>query len=122
MTKILIAEDEYLVRALIADLLQDHGYHVIEAQNGEEALRLLVSIDDIALLISDVRMPKIDGYELARAARRLRPEVGLLFTTGYSGSAPPPELAEIRTLHKPFDLDVLKGIVESLIPTASRGS
>lgn len=117
MAKILVAEDEPLVRMLIVETLSDAGYELCEACDGEAALSVVAANEDLSLIVSDVRMPKIDGYELALAARRLRPNIPLLFTTGYGKATIPAELAGVRTLHKPFDTDELEAVVRALLAT-----
>ena len=85
---ILLVEDDDQVRRLAYGNLTALGYRVLKASNGIEALRLLQQHEDIALLFSDVLMPGgIGGRELADAARRQRPGLKVLFTSGYSEDA-----------------------------------
>ncbi|MBQ3105009.1 MAG: response regulator transcription factor [Lachnospiraceae bacterium] len=69
-TKILIVDDEPRMRKLVKDFLVKAGYRVLEAENGEEALDLFFSDREIALLILDVMMPKLDGWEVCREIRK----------------------------------------------------
>ncbi len=69
--KVLVADDSLTSRRLICNLLQQHLFQVIEAENGARALELLQQHDDIKLLITDYNMPELDGFELTREARRL---------------------------------------------------
>lgn len=62
--KILIADDENVLRELLGDILEKQGFEVIQAQDGEEALKLFFDIDDIDLIILDVLMPKINGWDV----------------------------------------------------------
>lgn len=81
---LLLAEDDDSVRENIAKFLRGYGYTVIEARDGEEALEKFASARDaVALLILDVLMPKKGGREVAEEARRLCPDIGLLFNSGY---------------------------------------
>jgi CheY-like chemotaxis protein len=82
---VLLAEDEEVVRVYTALILRDLGYHVIEAADGEQALRLLregsgLKID---LLLTDIVMPKMNGKELAYRIGQLLPQVKVLFCSGY---------------------------------------
>lgn len=120
MAKVLAVEDEALVRMLIVEALESSGYEVLEAGDGEAALAMVHDVPDIDVIVTDIRMPRMDGFSLALAARRLRPEVGLLFMTGYSEASVPGELASIRLLQKPFDpsevVVAVKKIIERHLP------
>src|SRR5437762_13023122 len=77
---ILLAEDEELVRALVREVLGRQGYTVLEAENGEAALRLCQQYPGaIDLLVTDVVMPKMSGPELARRAAAIRPATRVLY-------------------------------------------
>jgi PAS domain S-box-containing protein len=83
---VLVVEDQAEVRAYVADALRSHGYAVFEADGAEEALRRVEEAGrGIDLLITDVVMPRMGGPELARALARLRPELKVLFMSGYPG-------------------------------------
>ncbi len=69
MKKILIADDEALIRRLICDFLRKNGYETLEADNGAEALRQFNSHNDIDLAVLDIMMPEIDGWEVCRRIR-----------------------------------------------------
>jgi diguanylate cyclase (GGDEF)-like protein len=103
---ILLVEDEGTVRDFAARALGRHGYHVIEAGSGEQALALLERDDaPIHLLLTDVVLPGMDGRELALRAGQARPGTAVLFTTGYLDRIP--TVVEIPSvcvefLEKPF--------------------
>lgn len=115
MVKILAVEDEALVRLLVVESLEAAGYEVLEAVDGEAALSILNNTPGIALIVSDVRMPKVDGYALALAARKMWPEIGFLLMTGYSEATRPAELASVKIMNKPFDPDRLVEAVATMI-------
>lgn len=69
MAKILIADDEQLIRKLIGDFLKKEGHEILEAENGEIALRLFDSNKDLELALLDIMMPEIDGWEVCRRIR-----------------------------------------------------
>jgi PAS domain S-box-containing protein len=85
---ILVVEDEEDVRALVADMLRELGYDVLEAGDGQAALGLLYKRPDIRLLFTDVGLPGgIDGRQLAERARVNRPDLIILYTSGYARNA-----------------------------------
>jgi two-component system, cell cycle sensor histidine kinase and response regulator CckA len=83
---ILIVEDEDMVRSLASRGLREHGYTVIEARHGADALRqLAVQPKAVDLVISDVVMPEMGGRELGRRLATLRPSLPILYISGYTG-------------------------------------
>ncbi len=102
MARVLLAEDEALVRTMIYEDLTDHGHAVIEARTGDEAVAILKLDSDFDLILTDIRMPgSIDGWTLGATARDLIPGLRIIYATGYS-DAMPSLLANERVLHKPF--------------------
>ena len=80
---VLIVEDEPLVRMLGADVLEEAGFEVVEAFNGDEALEVLKARPDIDVLFTDVNMPgSLDGLDLARVVHERRPDIKLLIASG----------------------------------------
>ena len=69
MAKILIADDEQLIRKLIGDCLKKEGHEVLEAENGEIALELFEANKDLELALLDIMMPEVDGWEVCRKIR-----------------------------------------------------
>jgi len=97
---VLFAEDDPAVRQSLAQLLSMSGYRVLTAEDGFEALRLLTQ-QEIDVLLTDIVMPGLDGVELARKARALRPDMRIMFLTGYSArTAEAIRLGKL--LHKPL--------------------
>ena len=84
---ILVVEDEPSVRQFSVDALTELGYRVVEADNAERALALLDQHRNITLLFTDIVMPDTNGRKLADEARRRRPDLKVLFTTGYTRNA-----------------------------------
>ena len=99
MAQILVAEDEAMLRLIAVEMLEDAGFTVFQAADGVEALALLKANPDIALLVSDIKMPRMDGYTLVQAGRELKPELKVLLMTGYS-QEPPPNLPAFRAVYK----------------------
>ena len=121
---VLAVEDEPSVRQFSVDALTELGYRVLEADGAMAALRLLDAHPEIALLFTDVVMPEVNGRKLADEARRRRPDLKVLFTTGYTRNAvvhngvldPGVEL-----IGKPFTVEELAGKVREVLdaPSAS---
>ncbi|WRP26000.1 response regulator [Sphingomonas sp. LY29] len=106
---ILLVEDEPMVRTVAERALTRHGYHVLTATNGEEALEIVERGDEIALLISDVVMPLMDGPTMVREARKSRPEVPILFMSGYAEEQlrNSIDIENVAFLPKPFSVQEL---------------
>src|SRR5260221_5301868 len=84
---ILVTDDDPDLREVIAATLVEPGYAVLTASDGYEAVRVLAD-NWVNLLITDIRMPGIDGFELARQAKVMRPTIQIIYLSGYSvGSA-----------------------------------
>jgi PAS domain S-box-containing protein len=108
----LLVDDEELVRLSTADMLNDLGYRVIEAASAEDALRLLHAGERFDLLVTDHLMPGMNGTDLARAIRTLRPRVPVLLVSGYAETEGIP--ADLPRLTKPFRKDELASSLEQL--------
>jgi DNA-binding NtrC family response regulator len=115
MKCILLVEDESDVLDTLAEMLRRRGFEVLTATNGEEALEQ-ERIGRADLVVSDVRMPKIDGFELCRRAIGLRPGLRFILMSGHMGGIE--ELGEFGTsnhvsfLHKPFRFEALLAEIE----------
>jgi CheY-like chemotaxis protein len=102
---LLVIEDQESVRALIIKALKQDGYQVIEAANGEEALRVAASLSEpIQALVTDVIMPQMSGPVVAERLRHICPGIRVLFMSGYVDLATPALLGEPGTafIQKPF--------------------
>ena len=112
-----LAEDAEILRAIIAETLECAGFLVSEAGDGTEALALIGTEPAIDLLVSDIRMPLMNGYQLAKAALRLRPELKVLLITGHPREDAPTSGRPHRfqVLQKPFDLDTFTMIARKLV-------
>jgi nitrogen-specific signal transduction histidine kinase/CheY-like chemotaxis protein len=113
---ILVAEDEDRVRELVRDVLQQHGYTVIEARNGGEALKSLSArATAVDLLLTDVVMPQVGGRELAERAMSLYPQMQVLFMSGYSDAGVPIKSRRADFIQKPFTPDALARKVREML-------
>ena len=116
--RILLVEDEASVRAVAKRLLTQGGYEVVEADNGNAALKLMnEQVGRIDILVSDVVMPGMTGIELGQTLQSMYPRLPALYMTGYSeASAYASELGEKSMLiHKPFDRDDLLIAIHDLL-------
>lgn len=115
---VLVVEDNDLVRMLTVEVLEEIGYQVLQAEDAEQALPILQGDSAIDLLLTDVGLPGMNGEELAAAAREARPELPILFATGFAeivqidGS----ELAtRMSMIAKPFSIDALRDKVNGML-------
>jgi DNA-binding NtrC family response regulator len=116
--QIIVADDEIEIRRAIGDMLAATGLTVLQAADGVEALQLVTDNPGTTLLLSDVKMPRMNGYDLVEAALDLRPELKVLMMTGYAHDHPPPaalRAREIRVLVKPVRMDRLSALVEDML-------
>jgi CheY-like chemotaxis protein len=95
---ILVVDDEPDVRELAEFVLSDAGHFVLTAKDGAEAIELVERKPDIALIFTDLVMPRMDGIELAAMARARRPHIKILYTTGFMDFAN----AKAGALHGPI--------------------
>lgn len=120
MAQILLAEDDCAVRDFTYRALQMDGHAVMTAHEGQEALRCLtVPGANYQLLLTDIRMPVIDGATLSRLCYRQQPDLPILLMTGYSDMREedfPPSV--VGLLHKPFSLDGIRDAVNSALRRA----
>jgi two-component system cell cycle sensor histidine kinase/response regulator CckA len=113
---ILVVEDEDALRTAIRRLLQAEGYRVLEAPNGASALEVLStpSAGSIALVLSDLRMPVMDGRQFAAALARIRPNLPIVFMSGFTAQLMDLRLVSphVTVLPKPFNNQALLAAVK----------
>lgn len=113
---ILVAEDNELLRLNASELLVEHGYTVIEADNAEQALRMMETRKDIRLLFTDIQMPPgCDGLELAREVHNRWPKVLLVITSGQVQPARAEIADDGRFIRKPYRAQDLLDQIDDLI-------
>ena len=120
MARILVAEDEETLRNLVVRALAQDGHEVVAASDGAEALELLTRDQGrFDLLLSDIRMPLMDGVTLARAAARDNPDLVILLMTAYADQRQRAGLdARIHdVITKPFTLAEIKVAVNEALTT-----
>jgi len=123
MARILIAEDEEGLRSLVARALAQDGHAVVTANDGAEALDVLAREQGaFELLLTDIRMPIMDGIALALAAARDHPKVAILLMTGYADQrerASGLDALIHDVIAKPFSLATIRGAVRDAIAAAA---
>lgn len=121
--KILVVDDEARMRKLVSDFLKKNGYQVIEAADGSEALDIFFEQQDIALIILDVMMPKMDGWQVCRELRTYS-KVPIIMLTAKSEERDELlgfELGVDEYITKPFSPKILVARVEAILRRAGAG-
>jgi signal transduction histidine kinase/ActR/RegA family two-component response regulator len=114
---ILLVDDDDGVRETTAAMLRDLGFKVIEAGSGGAALEILDTRRRIDLLLLDFAMPGMNGAEVARAAQARRPNLPILFVTGYADLAAITHIAEHQVIRKPFqEAELARRLAHALSP------
>ena len=114
---VLVVEDEVLVRMMLADVLDDAGFKVVEAAHADEALRVLSACDRIRAVVTDVEMPRgsMNGFQLARRIKQLNHRIGVLVISGRAA----PRVDELPDggmfLSKPVHTGTLVRVLRSLL-------
>jgi CheY-like chemotaxis protein len=104
----LLVDDDNAVRDITAARLRQLGFEVLEAGSGGAALDLLDRNAQVDLLVADFAMPGMNGVEVAQQARARRPELPVLFVTGYADQTALAGVSEERVVQKPFRDDELE--------------
>jgi CheY-like chemotaxis protein len=123
--RILVVDDEDVVRMLVVDLLRERGYTVEEAEDAYAAMDMLQGDEAFDLMVTDIGLPGgFDGSTLARRARVIHPGLPILFITGYAFGANGDITLEpgIPVLTKPFTLTALSTQVRDLLARRENGA
>ena len=122
--KILVVDDEPRMRKLVRDFLTVKGFQVIEAEDGEQAIDIFFEEKDIALILLDVMMPKMDGWEVLKTIRQYS-QIPILMLTA-SGEEQDElqgfKLGADEYISKPFSPKILVARVEAILRRSSQGS
>jgi CheY-like chemotaxis protein len=115
--KVLVVDDEVFVRMLVADVLDEAGFEVIEAANAQAALKRLELAQDVRVLFTDINMPPgMDGLELARRVHAQWPQIGLVVTSGYERPSNDQIADGGLFLPKPFRPETVISAVQQVSP------
>ncbi|GIL39159.1 response regulator [Roseiterribacter gracilis] len=118
--KILFVEDDTVVRDVVGELLVLLGYEVVIASSGEEALDCLSRDRSINVLFTDIRMPGMDGFTLADFATILRPDLAVLFATGFAEElAGAHRMLGTKVLQKPYRQTQLRPAIDEALARAA---
>ena len=116
-SSILVVDDEAIVTSLIRDALEDEGYEIQTASSGEAALQL-VEQHQFELVISDIRMPRMDGIEMIKKIREYQPNIGIIFMTGYANLQSAKKAIKQGAsdyIMKPFELTEIRAAVKNAL-------
>jgi DNA-binding NtrC family response regulator len=111
---VLVVDDDEDVRAVAVAALSER-FNVIEAESGKEALDMLAEKEDVDVVVTDVVMPGVSGFHVARGAQGRRPPVKVLMMSAYSAGLVDAKLPASGFLSKPFRLRELENAVERLL-------
>ena len=111
--RVLVVEDEFLIRMIVCEELRECGYQVIEAANADEAV-VILQASPLDLIISDVKMPgSIDGLGLLAVVKDSLPELPVILISGHLEPAQAIKFGAARFLRKPFSMDEIADAVKS---------
>jgi CheY-like chemotaxis protein len=111
---ILVVEDDEIVRMLIVDVLEELEFNVLIADDSAAALAFIRDpVTAIDLMMTDIGLPGMDGRDLANQARGLRPNLPILFASGYAENIDIPD--DMGVIGKPFSIDQLRDTVKSML-------
>ena len=125
--RVLLAEDDPSVRATLVEQLQELGFRVLAAADGAAALTLLMGGAEVAMLVSDLTMPGMDGVALIRAAQRMRPGLPAILLTGYAGGGAALDAAEgldgpVSLVGKPVSASQLADRIATVVERRGEGA
>jgi|GEM_PF-380883 diguanylate cyclase (GGDEF)-like protein len=115
--RVLVVDDEVLVRTLLTDILEEEGYAVETAENGQDGIRLLED-QSFDMVISDIVMPKKNGIEVLVAAKRIDPNLPVIMITGYPSVDTVIRLVKLGSsdyITKPFNVDLIRVTVAKVL-------
>jgi CheY-like chemotaxis protein len=121
--KVLVVDDEPEIRKLVTAMLARNGYRVLSADSGENALRLFKSNPDTDLLLTDVVSPGMSGPMIADQISALKPDIKVLFMSGYDGTQVVQRYVIERgysLLTKPFSMEQLESKVRAVLSAGTR--
>ena len=122
--RILLVDDEELIRSVLTEVLQAEGYEIVTASDGEAALELLRR-EPFDLVITDLVMPGVSGSEVLEVAKRADPSRPVVVMTGFPSSSTVAELTTMgmdEFITKPFDIEMVKRLAARLTEAEGRAT
>ena len=114
--KVLVVEDEMVLRMRAADIVEDAGFTAVEAVNADEAMAILESRSDIAVLFTDIQMPgSMDGLKLAHAVHSRWPDIKILLVSGQLKPSEAERPADSRFFGKPLGVEQMIAELQSMV-------
>lgn len=111
---VLIVDDEMALRSVLTYALSEFGYRVLEASNGLQALDVLES-NEVDLVISDITMPEMDGFELVENIHKLYPKMLIQLVSGYSDKVDEEVVLHKKLLYKPYNINEMLQRIRKLL-------
>jgi CheY-like chemotaxis protein len=118
MSSVLLAEDEFLIRAVLVDALEEVGVACIEAATGKEALDVVQGTAPLAAIVVDIGLPDMSGETVIEAAARHRPDVPIIRCSGADGARSVAGV-KVHSFPKPYSATELARFIASLRPAAA---
>src|SRR6202023_3363682 len=113
---VLVVEDEMILRMRAVDIVEDAGFHPVEAVNADEAISILESRSDISLLFTDIQMPgSIDGLKLAHAVHERWPSVKIILVSGQVKPTDAERPADSRFFGKPLGIGQMIHVLQAMM-------
>ena len=115
--KILIVDDMKEIREILSSFLEEDGYVIYTAENGKKALELIKE-KEIDMVLTDVRMPEMNGYDLTKIIKKMNPKIGIIIMTAYTSIYTEGDIRKIGAddfISKPFNLTDVSEKVERVI-------
>ena len=113
--KILYAEDEIINYKALIKIMEISGFTVLHAVNGIQAVEFVKNIDDIDIILMDIRMPGIDGYEATKQIKQLKPDLPIIVQTAYALNEENTKILSMGCddyISKPIEISKLKKMIE----------
>ena len=118
--KVLVVEDEMVLRMRAADIVEDAGFTPVEAVNADEAIAILESRSDIAVLFTDIQMPgSMDGLKLAHAVHARWPDIKIVLVSGQVKPTDAERPADSRFFGKPLGVEQMIAELQSMVGTGA---